>query len=174
MLGTDLGAVHDGMTPVELEGIVELGETFLGMIVTRVLNPPIGLHKDGRSEVLVGIPPVRRARRRAASAEDALVHTVKLGPVLSTLEVFGLTVCLALGILEPGFDGAVLFVEVTHVGDQVLHDVHVGEGVDFGGLAGSVAGALRFDVAQTGQGVGTVNVHGARAADTLTAGTTEG
>lgn len=174
MLGTDLGAVHDGVATVQLEGIVELGQTFLGVIVAAVLDPPIGLHEDRRAEVLVGVPPVRRTGGRAASAQDALVHAIELGPVLPALEVFGLSVGLALGVLEPGFDGTVLLVEVAHVGNEVLDDVHVREGVDLGGLAGRVAGSLGLDVAQAGQGVGAVDVHGARAADALPAGAAEG
>ena len=77
---------------------------------------PVSLHKHRRPEVLVGIPPVRRTRGRATGAEDALVHPIELGPVLPALEVFGLSVDLALGIFEPRFDGAVLLVEVAHVG----------------------------------------------------------
>ena len=123
MLGTDLGAVHDGMATVQLEGVVELGQPFLGVIVAAVLDPPVGLHEDRRAEVLVGVPPVRWAGGRAARAQDALVHAVELGPVLPTLEVFGLAVGLALGVLEPRFDGPVLLVEVAHVGHQVLDDV---------------------------------------------------
>ena len=38
----------------------------------RVGHPAVGLHEDGRAEVLVLVPPVRRARRRAARAENAL------------------------------------------------------------------------------------------------------
>jgi hypothetical protein len=45
----------------------------------------------------------------------------------------------------------------------------VGKGVDLGGLGG-----VLLDTAETGEGVDTVNVHGARAADALTARTTEG
>lgn len=44
----------------------------------------------------------------------------------------------------------------------------VGQGVDLGGLA------INLDLANTGEGVGTTNVHGAGTADTLTAGATEG
>ena len=44
----------------------------------------------------------------------------------------------------------------------------------FRGLAGRVAGSLGLDVAQAGQGVGAVDVHGARAADALPAGAAEG
>ena len=174
MLGTDLGAVHDGVATVQLEGVVELGQALLGVVVAAVLDPAVGLHQHGGAEVLVGVPPVRRARGGAARAEDALVHTVELGPILPALEVFGLPLGLALGVLQPRLDGAVLLVEVAHVRNKVLDNIHVREGVDFRGLAGRVAGSLGLDVAQTGQGVGAVDVHGARAADALPAGAAEG
>lgn len=45
----------------------------------------------------------------------------------------------------------------------------VGEGVDLGGLGG-----VLLDAAEAGEGVDTVNVHGARATDTLTARAAEG
>lgn len=56
-----------------------------------------------------------------------------------------------------------LVVEIGEVGDQVLEDIHVREGVDFGG------GRALVDVRQAGQRVGPVDVHGARPADALPA-----
>lgn len=47
------------------------------------------LHEDRGAEVLVGVPPVRRARGAAAGAQDALVHAVELLAVL-----YGLCVCV--------------------------------------------------------------------------------
>ena len=41
----------------------------------------------------------------------------------------------------------VLLVEVIHVGDQVLHHVHVGEGVDLGRLV------VGINLGKAGQGV---------------------
>ena len=41
----------------------------------------------------------------------------------------------------------VLLVEVVHVGDQVLHHVHVGEGVDLGRLV------VGINLGEAGQGV---------------------
>ena len=41
----------------------------------------------------------------------------------------------------------VLLVEVIHVGDQVLHHVHVGEGVDLGRLV------VGINLGEAGQGV---------------------
>ena len=68
MLGTDLGTIHNGVTTVQFEGIVQIGQTLLGLAVPRIFNPPVGLHEHGRSQVRVGTPPVARTGRRAARA----------------------------------------------------------------------------------------------------------
>src|SRR5215208_3210991 len=61
MLGAGLGAVHDGV-------------------------PAIGLQQDGRAEIALAVPPVGRARGRAAEAEDALPQAVELGALLGRLQ----------------------------------------------------------------------------------------
>mmetsp|Transcript_7869 Transcript_7869/g.17132 ORF Transcript_7869/g.17132 Transcript_7869/m.17132 type:complete len:262 (+) Transcript_7869:175-960(+) len=169
-LGTGLGAVHDGVAAVQLERIVQLGEALCGQLVSGVLDPAVRLHEHCRSQVFVGVPPVGGAGRGAAGAQDALVHAVQLLAVLNGLHVLSVVqVVRSLhSRLQPGLDGLVLIVEVGHVGDQVLHYEHVGEGVDLGGL-----GAL-VDEAQAGEGVVSVDVHRARAADALSAGSAEG
>jgi len=68
---------------------------------------------------------------------------------------------------QPRLDGGVLVVEVAHVGHQILEHVHVRQGVDLG-----VFGWL-VNVSKACQSVGAVDVHSARAANSLTAGTTE-
>jgi hypothetical protein len=73
------------------------------------------------------------------------------------------------GALEVGLDGAVLLVEERHVRDKVLDDVHVREWVD-ARLLGSVCG----NAAQAGQGIDTVDVHGAATANALTTTPPEG
>lgn len=73
------------------------------------------------------------------------------------------------GALEVGLDRAVLLVEERHVRNKILDDVHVGKRVD-ARLLGGVCG----NTAQAGQGVDTVDVHGARTADTLTTTPPEG
>mmetsp|Transcript_10206 Transcript_10206/g.33607 ORF Transcript_10206/g.33607 Transcript_10206/m.33607 type:complete len:249 (+) Transcript_10206:593-1339(+) len=168
------------MAAIELEGVVEGVEAFLAELVARVLDPAVGLHEDGGAEVGVGVPPVGGAGRRAAGAEDAFVHAVELLAVDLGLEVLRGELLRFLR-LEPGFDRLVGVVEVRHVGDEVLHDVHVGEGRNLDGLLlgrrrrrpGSAA-ALGFDVAEARQGVPPADVHGAASADPLAAGPPEG
>src|SRR5213595_257108 len=71
-LGAGLGAVHDGVAAIQPERILELVEPFALGLVAAVGEPAIGLQQDGRTEIAVAAPPVRRTRGRAAEAEDAL------------------------------------------------------------------------------------------------------
>jgi hypothetical protein len=179
VLRADLGAVHDGVAPVELEGVVEVVQPLRRHLVAGILDPPVGLHQNGRSQVLVGVPPVGRTGSRAAGAEDALVHAIELGPVFLRLEEFTLELGVSVSPgqcprrpfgsvdvarLQPGLDGTVLFVEIAHVRDQILENVHVREGIYFGGCLSVVV-----DIGQTGEGVASLDVHGAGSADSLPA-----
>ena len=38
-LGADFGAVHDGVTPVQLVGIIQLGQPLLGEVIPAVDHP---------------------------------------------------------------------------------------------------------------------------------------
>lgn len=185
VLRTDLGAVHDGVAPVELEGVVEVVQAFLGGGVAGILDPPVGLHEDGRSEVLVGVPPVARTGRRAARAQDAFVHSVELGAVVFRLEELALELGVAVGTgigagafvavdvadrrLEPRFDRSVLLVKISHVGDQILQNVHVGQGVNLRRRF-----AIVVDVGQTRERVGSLNVHRAATANPFPARPSKG
>jgi hypothetical protein len=71
--------------------------------------------------------------------------------------------------LEVWLDGTVLLVELGHVGNEVLDHVSVRQWVD-----ARFFGCVGGDTAEAGQGVDAVNVHGATAADTLSAAPSEG
>lgn len=81
--------------------------------------------------------------------------------------------------LEPWFNGTVLFVEIGHVWNEVFDDVHVWQWINLGGSGGSVSLAVlvvtRFiNVAKTSQRIRPINVHRARATNSLTARPTKG
>ena len=170
MFGADLGAVHDGVTTVQLEGIVQLGETFLSLAITAVLNPTVGLHEYRRSQVLVGIPPVTRTRSAATSAENAFVHAIQFGAIFNGLQVLALAFLLGFLGLQPRLNAAVLLVEIAHIWDQILDHVHVGKRVNLGGLAF----VFLVNVGEACKSVDSINVHGARTANSLTAGASKG
>ena len=47
-LGAGLGAVHDSVAPVQLEGVVQLRQSLGGHLVSRVLHPAEGL-RNGKA-----------------------------------------------------------------------------------------------------------------------------
>lgn len=71
--------------------------------------------------------------------------------------------------LQEGLDGFVLSVEIGHVDDEVFQHEHVPEGSDQGGLV-----QVCVDGSDARQGVQSVTVHGAAAADALSARAPEG
>jgi hypothetical protein len=170
MLRADLGTVHDRVATIQLESVIQLRQTLLRLAITTIFNPAIRLHQDSRSQVLVGIPPIARARSTAASTENAFVHSIQLGAVFLGLQVLTLAGLLGQSGLQPGFNATVLFVKVPHVRYQIFNDIHVWKRVYFAGLAG----ILLINVGQASQCVLTVNVHGTRAANALTTGATKG
>jgi len=58
MLRTNLRTVHNSMTPVQFERIVQLVQPFLRKLIPRILDPPVRLHEHRWSQILIGIPPV--------------------------------------------------------------------------------------------------------------------
>ena len=93
-LGARTRAVENGVAPVQAQLVLHLFLAVRGVGVLqsrtalapmrrtslhnttypRVCHPAVGGHERRRTEVLILVPPVTRARRRAAGAEDALVH----------------------------------------------------------------------------------------------------
>src|SRR5690348_8076209 len=74
-------AVHDRVTAIEAERILEIVEPLAGVLVARIDHPAIGLQQRRRPQIALRIPPIARARGRAAGAEDALVKPIELGAV---------------------------------------------------------------------------------------------
>ena len=57
-LGTCLGTVHDRVTSVNAERILESLESFCSILIPRIDHPSIRLHENGGAEIFVGVPPV--------------------------------------------------------------------------------------------------------------------
>src|SRR5689334_11393388 len=87
-LRAGLGAVHDCVAAVQPERILEIVEPLPGRLIAGVLDPARRLQQCRRTEEALAVPPVARAGRRAAGAEDALVKAVELLAVLVTLLPF--------------------------------------------------------------------------------------
>lgn len=146
-LGAGSGAVENGVATVQAHRVLEVVLALGCALITRVGEPSVRLEQDGGSEVLLRVPPVRRARGRAAGAENALVKTVELAAVLLGLSVLTSLLTLSVHVnvneeergpyvlgrglsLEVGLDALVLLVEVRQVGDEILDDVGVRKRVD--------------------------------------------
>jgi hypothetical protein len=79
---------------------------------------------------VVTSPPVAGARCGAASAQNALVKTVKLLALSGRLQDF-LVLATRFDIgLEPRLDRLDLLVEVAEIRNQVFNNWHVGQGED--------------------------------------------
>jgi len=87
-LRTGLRTVHDCVAAIQSERIFQEVQPLSSGLITRVRKPAIGLQKRGRSKITVAIPPIAGARRRAASAENALVKPIKLAPIFRRLTPF--------------------------------------------------------------------------------------
>src|SRR3569833_1439336 len=113
-LRAGLGAVHDGVAAVEAERILEIVEPLAGRLVARIGYPAVGLEQRGGAEITFAVPPIARARGRAAGAQDALVEAVELLAVLVALLPFLLR--RRRGRLQPRLDRSVLRIEIGEVG----------------------------------------------------------
>src|SRR5258705_3877986 len=84
-LRAGLGAVHDGVAAIEPERVLEIVEPLAGGLVARILDPARGLQQRGRPQEALAVPPIARARRRAAGAEDTFVEAIEVFAVLVAL-----------------------------------------------------------------------------------------
>lgn len=94
-LGACPRAVENSVASVQAHAVVE-GVLALGLpLVTRIGDPAVRLEENGRSKVLLLVPPVRGAGCRAAGAENAFVETVELLAVLLGLAVLTALICVS-------------------------------------------------------------------------------
>lgn len=114
-LGACLCAVHNSVAAIEGEWVLQLRQTLLSEIVTRIDHPAIGLHKHRWSQVFIPIPPVAGAARAAAGTEDALVQAIQFLSVLNGLVVLHLALLAFILLLKKGLNGFVLGIKVTHI-----------------------------------------------------------
>ena len=66
------------MAAIEAERILEVVEPLAGGLVAGVGDPAVRLEQRGGAEEAVAVPPIARARGRAAGAENAFVEPVEL------------------------------------------------------------------------------------------------
>ena len=116
ILGASMRAVHNRMASIQLVRIVQTLQSLLRHLITRIGDPSVRLLQNRRAQILIAVPPVRRARRRAAGAENALVQTVQKQTILVRLQVLHLVVRAHRRLLlQPRLDRRVLLVEVRQI-----------------------------------------------------------
>lgn len=160
-------AVENSVATVEGESVLQLLTTLIAVGITRVSHPAVSLHQNSGAEVSILVPPVRRARSRAAGTQNALVQAIKVAALFRALQIF-LTLRRGAGSLQVWLNAAVLLVELGHIGNEVFDDVHVRQRVDV------ARAGITVNTAETGKGVDAVNVHGAATTNTLAARAAEG
>lgn len=144
-------------------------KSLVSVLISGINNPSVGLHQNGWSQVILWMPPVRWAGWLAASAEDTLIKSIKELSVLNWLEVLLLSLSLVGLSLQEWVDWLVLGIEMTHVGAQVLEHEHHHQWWDGWFFIISL-----WDWAEAGQVMSSIDVHGARSADTFSAWSSEG
>ena len=116
ILGAGMRAVHNRMASIQLVRIVQTLQSLLRHLITGIGDPSVRLLQNRRTQVLISVPPVRRARRRAAGAENALVQAVQKQTVLVRLQILHLVVrAHRRFLLQPRLDRRVLLVEVRQI-----------------------------------------------------------
>ena len=129
------------MTPIQTHTVVQRRLPLLLLLVPTICQPAIALQQHRRAQVLLRVPPVTRTRSGTTGTKNAFVQAVELLPVGRGLAVLK-TVGRGGVTLKVGFDGFVLLIELGEVGDEILDDVGVGEGIDTG-----FVGCVRGDTA---------------------------
>src|SRR3954447_25068182 len=81
-------AIHDGVAAIQPERVLEIVEPLACSFVAAVGDPARRLQQRGRAEKTFAVPPVARARGRAAGAQDAFVEAVEFFAVLVALLPF--------------------------------------------------------------------------------------
>lgn len=197
-LWTGTAAVENGVASVQAHAVIEVLLALLGLLVTRVGDPSVGLHEHGWAKVLLAVPPVGWAGCAAARAENALVHAVKLASISLRLAVL---TSLVMSVFVHGLmmdthiwrwccplkvwlNRLVLLVELCHIWHEILDDICVWKWVDASLLASISWNTACFlsdrssyillaILTETSQCVHTINVHGTATADTLSAASSE-
>src|SRR5713226_8661989 len=87
-LWAGLGAVHDGVAAIEPERVFEIVEPLAGGLIATVLDPTGRLQQRGGPQEALAVPPIARARGRAAGAKNTFVEAVEFFAVLVALPPF--------------------------------------------------------------------------------------
>jgi len=167
-LGAGEGAQTDLIAFTELHVTSELFESLLRVLVSRVNDPSVGLHKNCWTKVVLWMPPIRWASWLAASAKYTLIKSIEQLPIFNSLQVLSLSLNFLLLSLKEWIDRLVLSIKVAHINHKVLEDEHEHEW-----WHGRLLGVVLWDATETSQVMPSIDVHGTGATDTFTATSSE-
>ena len=166
LLWACLRAIHNRMAAIQPERIFKPVEALTSRLIATVDKPTIRGKQCGRAEIAVTVPPVARAARRATGAQYASGWLVDQFLILFALQAFLVRWWWSAG-LQPRLDRGVLRVEIRKIGHKVLDDRHVRQRINPDVTPDTI------DRARTRQRIAAINIHCARTANALTAGTTK-
>ena len=127
------GAIENGVAPIQAKRIFEIVEPFPGRLIAAVHQPTPSLKQYRGAEESIRVPPMTRAARRAAEAQNAFPEPSSLATLLGRLEPFRFGRRRLR--LQPRLNDAVLREYMRQVGNEVLDDPHVVQRVDRSALA---------------------------------------
>ena len=102
---------------------------------------PVGMEQSGRAKIRLRVPPIARARSATTSAENALIHPIKLSSILLTLQNLLPRNRRWSLPLQPRLNTLVLIVKIRHVHHQILYHKHMRQRRDR-----RLLGRLRLDL----------------------------
>ncbi len=100
--------------------IFQIVQTFPSCLIAAICNKAIRLQQTGRTDKFIWIPPERRARSRAACAQNTLVQAIQLLALGRWLQTFFLRRNRVID--QERLDRMILLEELGHVDDQIAND----------------------------------------------------
>src|ERR1019366_162093 len=161
-----LGTVHDGVTAVEAEWVLQRIQALTGHFIATIRDPTPSLQKHSWAKIAIRVPPIAWAGGRAASAEDTLVIAVQILAILLRLQPLARSRRGRLR-LNPGLNRSVLREKLSEVRYQVFYHWHVRERVDLHVTLNIVA------MTRASKRISSPDIHRAGAAHALAAGAAE-
>jgi hypothetical protein len=148
------GSTHTNVLAViKFQLLRKVLESLIGILISGVNHPSVGLHEDGGAKIAVWVPPVGGARSGTASAEDTFVKQIKLLSIFLALVVL-LVVELGSLSLQVRLDTLILGIEIGHIHDEVLEYEHVAKWGNDRGL-----GKVCVNSLDASQRVKTIAIH---------------
>lgn len=101
---TSKGTHTNVLAILELDILRNLLKSFMGILISRVNDPSIGLHEHGGAQISIGVPPVTRATSRTTGAQHTFVKSIQKFSVLLRLIILSVMLTFFFLSLEERFN----------------------------------------------------------------------